>query len=98
LQHPLFVVIAVSLAENLADPQLEHLVLAQTDAEDVARLSQDTQEKSDLFIDGFWSGAFFESVILVSSDGRFAEINQHLASEQALQMVDCVLRESSRIW
>ena len=97
LQHPLFLRLAVRLADGVANLQLEHLSFAQPHSKDVARLSQDAQQKSDFFVDRLRSGPFIEPIILILDDSRFIKVHQHLASQQPLQMVDCIIGKHCRV-
>jgi hypothetical protein len=61
------------LSYCLANLQLEHLLFAKPDTEQVARLIQDAKEKTDFFIDALWSGAFIEASVLVLNDSRLVK-------------------------
>lgn len=98
IQHPILFVFGVRFADGFADFQLERLLLAKTRADEVAGLSQNAQRKAYFLVDGLRSSSFFKPVILIFRDDSFVEVHQHLASEQALEVVDCIFREGRRIW
>ena len=69
LKHPVLFRRRIGLPDCLANLQLEHLSFAEPDAEQVARIAQDAQQKANFFIDALRSGAFTETRILVLNDG-----------------------------
>ncbi|MFZ0271187.1 MAG: hypothetical protein WB524_12590 [Acidobacteriaceae bacterium] len=97
LQHSSLLVLTVGFPDDLSDLQLERLLLAKSNTNQVAWLAQNAQKESDLFIDGFWGGALPKAIVLILRNGRLVKVHQHFASEQALQMVDSVLGEGGRI-
>lgn len=51
----------------------------------MSRLTQDAQKKTNLFVKSLRRRPFFEAVILIFRDDRFAEVHQHFASEQVFR-------------
>ena len=91
LQHPVLFRWRVGFSDCLANLQLEHLSFAEPDAEQVARIAQDAQQKTDFFVDTLRRSAFIEAGILVLNDRRLIEIDQHLAAKNSLQVIDGIL-------
>jgi hypothetical protein len=81
-QHPVLFRRGIGLSDCLANLQLEHLSFAEPNSEQVARIAQDAQQKTDFFVDALWSSAFTETGILVLNDCRLIEIDKHLAADE----------------
>ncbi|MGA3011310.1 MAG: hypothetical protein ABSD72_13720 [Terracidiphilus sp.] len=78
--------------------ELEHLSFAEPDADQVARIAEDAQQKAHFLVDTLRRGFFTEARILVVNDRCFVEINQHLAAKKPIQMIDRIFGEARRLW
>jgi hypothetical protein len=94
LQHALFLVFAVCLADLLADFKLQHFLFAQADAKNIARLLENAEQKFDFFINRFRSGFLRKPLVLILDYDCFAEIHQNLRAEQpGLDDQRCIRRK-----
>ncbi|MFZ0395079.1 MAG: hypothetical protein WBX09_19850 [Terracidiphilus sp.] len=98
LQHPVLLVFAVRLPDDFSRFQFEHLLLAEADTDQVARLAKNAKQKANLFIDGLGGCLLAEPVVLILGDDGLTEIDEHLRAQQAIQVPDRVLGEDSGIW
>ncbi|MGD0734703.1 MAG: hypothetical protein ABR976_06130 [Terracidiphilus sp.] len=98
LQHPVFFIRREGPPDCLTNLELEHLSFAEPDAHQVARIAEDAKEKTHFLIDTLRRCLFAEARILVMDDSCFVEINQHLAAENPLQVIDCIVGKARRLW
>ena len=57
-----FSLLAVGFTDGVAYLQLQHLLLTQARAEDVARFAEDAKEKSHLLVNCLWRSSFLEAI------------------------------------
>jgi hypothetical protein len=98
LQHPVLFIRRESPPNRLTNLELEHLSLVEPDADQVSRIAEDAKQKTHFLIDTLRRCFFTEARILVKDDSCFVEINQHLAAENPLEMIDCIGGKARRLW
>jgi len=74
--------------------ELQELLFAQAQAQDIAHISKDAQQKTNFLVDGLRSRTLFQALILKFFDHLFIDIDEHPLTEQSLNVSDGVTREN----